>query len=298
MDGNGLCKGLAELGTDCEEKTCPVAGPYQDLYIYLLEGMVKKKEESYLGSAFIGNWVEEDTSFLFFSKPSADVLSQLLKMRPGLEVVEDYHFAYEQWQGGRLKPLKVDDFIIVPHWDRVEANEKEIQIILDPGVVFGNGLHPTTRDCLRALAFAGRQRPFDRVLDLGTGTGILAVAAALLGAKRVLAVDLNPLCVRTANENVRLNGLNGIIQGIEGRAEDFVNEAVDLVIANIHKEIIGRLLLKEGFRKKDRLIISGLMRSQYREIKAQLGRHDFHILREWDYDMTWFTMLVEKEKST
>ncbi len=185
----------------------------------------------------------------------------------------------------------------MPHWDKVKANEKGIQIILDPGVVFGNGLHPTTRDCLRALAFAGRQRPFDRVLDLGTGTGILAVAAALLGAKKVLAVDLNPLCVRTANENVRLNDLNGIIQVVEGPAEDFVNEAADLVIANIHKEIIGRLLQKEGFRKKDRLIISGLMRSQYREIKAQLGSYDFRIVQEWDYDMTWFTMLAEKGKS-
>ena len=293
MDGNGFSKGLAELGTDCEEKTCTVASPYHDLYIYLLEGLVKKKDEFCLGSAFIGNWVEEDTSFLFFSKPSADALSQLLKMRPGLEVIEDYHFAYEQWQGGDLKPLKVDDFIIVPHWDRVEVYEKEIQIILDPGVVFGNGLHPTTKDCLRALAFAGRQRPFDRVLDLGTGTGILAVAAALLDAKWVLAVDLNPLCVRTANENVRLNKLNGIIRMVEGPAEDFVNEAADLVIANIHKEIIGRLLQKEGFRKKDRLIISGLMRSQYREIKAQLESYDFRIVHEWDYDMTWFTMLAE-----
>lgn len=285
------------MGTDCEEKTSTVVGPYQDLYIYLLEGLMKKKDESCLGSSFLGNWVEEGTSFLFFSKPSADALSQLLKMRPGLEVIEDYHFAYEQWQGGGLKPQKVDDFIIVPYWGRVEANEKEIQIILDPGVVFGNGLHPTTRDCLRALAFAGRQRPFGCVLDLGTGTGILAVAAALLGAKRVLAVDLNPLCVRTANENVRLNDLNGIIQVVEGPAEDFVNEAADLVIANIHKEIIGRLLQKEGFRKKDRLIISGLMRSQYREIKAQLGSYDFRIAHEWDYDMTWFTMLAEKGKS-
>ena len=114
-----------------------------------------------------------------------------------------------------------------------------------------------------------------------------------LGGKRVLAVDLNPLCVKTANENVRLNDLNGIIRVVEGPAEDFVNEAADLVIANIHKEIIGRLLQKEGFRKKDRLIISGLMRSQYREIKARLGSYDFRIVHEWDYDMTWFTMLAE-----
>jgi len=284
---------LAELSTDGEEKTCTVAGPYDDLYIYLLEGLVKKEEESFLGTAFLGNWVEEDTSFLFFSKPSADALSQLLKMRPGLEVIEDYHFAYDQWQGGGLKPLRVDDFIIVPYWERVEVSEKEIKIILDPGVVFGNGLHPTTRDCLRALAFTGRQRPFDRVLDLGTGTGILAVAAALLGAKRVLAVDLNPLCVRTANENVRLNDLNGNIRVVEGTAEDFVDETADIVIANIHQEIIERLLGKKGFHKKSRIIISGLMRSQYRDVRAQLGKYDFRIVHEWDHDMTWYTILAE-----
>jgi ribosomal protein L11 methyltransferase len=285
---------LAELGTDGEKKRCTVTGPHNDLYIYLLEGPVKKEDESCLGSAFLGNWVEVDTSFLFFSKPSAEALHQLLKIRPGLEVIEDYHFAYEQWQGGRLRPLKVDDFVIVPHWDRVAADEKDIQIILDPGVVFGNGLHPTTRDCLRALAFAVKQRPFDRVLDLGTGTGILAVAAARLGAKKTLAVDLNPLCVRTANENVRLNDLSGVIQVFEGSAEDFADEAGDLVIANIHEEIIGRLLQKEGFCQKERLIISGLMRSQYRDIKTQLGRYDFRIVHEWDSDMTWFTMLAEK----
>ena len=279
------------------EKACTLTGPYQDLYIYLLEGLIKKKDEPYLGSEFLGNWVEEDTSFLFFARPSADVLSRLLKMRPGLKVIEDFHFTYEQWQGGGLKSLKVDDFIIVPPWEKVEPAEGEIQIILDPGVVFGNGLHPTTRDCLRALAYAERKRPFDRVLDLGSGTGILSLAAAFLGAERVLAVDLNPLCVKTTDNNVRLNCLNGIIQVIEGSAENYVNEPAGLVIANIHKEIIERLLQKQSFREKERVIISGLMRSQYREIKAQLGRHDFHILCEWDYDMTWFTMLAENGKS-
>ena len=280
-----------------EEKTSTMAGPYQDLYIYLVEGLIKKRDEHYLGSEFLGNWVEEGTSFLFFARPSADMMNRLLKMRPGLELIEDFHFTYEQWQGGSLKSLKVDDFIILPPWEKAEPSEKEIQIILDPGVVFGNGLHPTTRDCLRALAYAERKRPFDSVLDLGSGTGILSLAAAFLGAERVLAVDLNPLCVKTTDNNVQLNCLDRIIRVIEGSAENYVNEPADLVIANIHKEIIERLLRGKNFRKKDRVIISGLMRSQYREVKARMGRHDFHILCEWDYDMTWFTMLAENGKS-
>lgn len=69
-------------------------------------------------------------------------------------------------------------------------DEDVIKIRLDPGVVFGNCLHPTTRDCLKALSLVAEMDPLDYVLDLGTGTGVLAVAAALLGAKRVVAVDL------------------------------------------------------------------------------------------------------------
>ncbi|MFO8240994.1 MAG: 50S ribosomal protein L11 methyltransferase [Dissulfuribacterales bacterium] len=76
--------------------------------------------------------------------------------------------------------------MIVPPWGELDSNKQLNQIVLDPGVVSGNGLHPTTRDCLRALAYAARTRPFESVLDFGTGTGILAVAAVLLGAVRVL----------------------------------------------------------------------------------------------------------------
>lgn len=275
------------------EKTRTVAGDYQDLYIYFLKGLAKRSDESYLGSAFIGNWVEGDTSFLFFSRPSQEMIDRLIEMRPGLEMIEEYHFTYEQWQGGSLEKLKVDHFLVIPPWEKVAPNEDEIRILLDPGVVFGNGLHPTTRDCLRALAFAHRRKPFERVLDLGTGTGILALAAALLNAKWVLAVDINPLCVKTANKNVRLNGLDRVIRVVEGPAENFVSEYADIVIANIHQEIIERLLEKEDFRKQQRLIFSGLMRSQYREVKAQLASYDFRIVHEWDHDMTWFTMLVD-----
>jgi len=254
---------------------------------------VREDDEVVLGDTFLGNWVEEDSSFLFFEKPADEMLIRLLKRRSDLELVDEYYFTYAQWQGGGLDALRIERFLIVPPWEKTFSTEGLIRILLDPGVVFGNGLHPTTRDCLRAIAWAHRKRPFSRVLDLGTGTGVLALALACLGAERVLAADLNPLCVRTANKNVRLNGLNEIIEVVERPAEDFYDEPADLMVANIHHVVIRDLLERRMFRKKDRIIISGLMRSQAREIKTQLMGPCFRLLREWDHDMTWFTFLAE-----
>ena len=217
----------------------------------------------------------------------------LLNHCPDLELDDDYHFFYDDWQGGGLDVLEIDPFVIVPPWLKNQPDNNAIKILLDPGVVFGNCLHPTTRDCLRALSLVAGETELGRVLDLGTGTGILAIAAALLGAKNVLAIDLNPLCVKTASKNVELNHQQKVISVIEGEAGDFVGEPADLMVANIHREVVKSLLDKNSFKKKIKLIISGLMRSQCREVKKQLERRDFKFLREWDHDATWFTILAE-----
>jgi ribosomal protein L11 methyltransferase len=131
------------------------------------------------------------------------------------------------------------------------------------------------------------------VVDFGTGTGILALAAAFLGAGSVLAVDLNPLCVKTAEANVARNGFGDVIQVVEGPVEDFVDEPADLVAANIHQTVINELLGKRRFVAGERLILSGLMRSAAREVRRKLARLRFAILHEWDHEMTWFTILAE-----
>lgn len=271
------------------------AAPYTDLYIYILEGVVGKTYESHLGDAFVGNWVEDDSSFLFFGLPADKEVDQLVASCKGLKLIESHHFTYDQWQGGGLEPLRVDDFIVVSPWEDEACKEEGIRIVLDPGVVFGNGLHPTTRDCLKAISLTNRQSPFTKVLDLGTGTGVLALAAARIGAKNVLGVDLNPLCVKTAINNVGLNGLSDIIRMVDGPAEEFVHESADLVVANIHHAVIERLLDSGAFQGAERFIISGLLRSQFRDIKARLEGAHFRILREWEQDMTWFTLLAKKK---
>jgi ribosomal protein L11 methyltransferase len=266
--------------------------PYENLYIYLLDGWMKREDEALLGKGFVGNWVEDGTCFLFFSRPANDVVAHLLEIRSNLKLLEQYEMPYEQWQGGMLEPMHVGEFSIVTPWGPDVAGEGRKTIILDPGVVFGNGLHPTTRDCLRAVSFVRKEFAFKRVLDLGTGTGILAVASGLLGAEQVLAVDLNSLCARTALKNVLLNHVEGTVEVLEDNALEVLPERTDLVIANIHYEVIKELLGKDHFRQISRIIISGLMRSQARQVREDLRKYEIPVLREWEHEMTWYTILA------
>ncbi len=268
------------------------SGPYGDLFIYHLKGQVKEQEEIALGEHFQGNWVEDDASFLFFSVPSKQNVLKLIEKRSDMELIEDYHFTYEQWQGSALRPMRIAHFLIHAPWEDVDTDDEKKEIIMDPGMVFGTGLHPTTQDCLKAMVHLYEQFPQERVLDLGTGTGILALAAALLGAEKVLAVDLNPLSVKTARRNVRLNGLEGSIEVLEGLAEDFMEETADLVVANLHYNVLLKLLDTAGFLEKSWYILSGLLRSQVREIRYQLTERDLRVTREWDQEGTWYTLLV------
>jgi len=265
--------------------------PYHELYIYYLEGLFNREAESFLGTDFLGNWIEEDSSFLFFSHPARGLVQKMVDENKRLKLIDEYYFTYEEWQGGKIKPFKVSRFLIVPPWEDDQEGDEGIKILLDPGLVFGTSLHPTTRDCLLALEKIYEKYQFQKVLDLGTGTGILALGAALLGAERILTVDINPLAVRTALLNVRLNRLEKRIEVKEGLAENFIDHPSDLLIANIHYDIILKLINGEGFLKKKYFILSGLMRSQARDIRLQLSNYPIEILYEWGNDMIWYTIL-------
>jgi ribosomal protein L11 methyltransferase len=148
---------------------------------------------------------------------------------------------------------------------------------------------------LRALAQVSEQVPISKVLDLGTGSGILALAAAFLGADHVVAVDLNPLAVKTAKNNVRLNHLEKVIKVVEDDVLAFAQEPADLVMANIHHDVMAKLIDNQRLCSKGWLILSGLMRSQFREIKSHLEKHAVGIVREWDHEGTWYTLLVRSD---
>jgi ribosomal protein L11 methyltransferase len=268
-------------------------GPYSDLYIYLVDGRVRAEDETEFGEIFLGNWVEGERSFLFFSSPASDQVSRVLAKSPELTIVDDYHFSYDQWQGCGLDPFTVEDFLIIPPWENPPDTAGKTKILLDPGVVFGTGLHPTTKDCLCIMALLRRTFQFKRALDIGTGTGILALAAVRLGAAKVIAIDLNPLSVKTARRNVALNNLDDHIRVIEGKAEKVLVEPADLIIANIQYDVIVELMTHKALWSKPWVILSGLMRTQARNVKAEIEKMGMELIHERDQDMTWYTMLVK-----
>jgi len=268
-------------------------GPPELLHIYCLEGLLPTGADDDLGSGFLGNWQEGPCSFLFFEEPALERVLELISRHSGLGLMETHVFSYEEWQGAAFDPFELAGFEIRPAWDRRDTNVTGAKRIwLDPGVVFGSGLHPTTRDCLRALDWIWMRDCPKTVLDIGTGTGILAVATVMLGAERVFAADLNPLCVRVAADNAVLNGVEADIKALHLDALDAAKLEGDLVIANIHFDVICGLLEQKVFRCRHWLVLSGLMRTQVREVKDRLLTFGMRVVREWDCDMTWHTLAV------
>lgn len=272
--------------------------PYEYLYIYYLMGRAGRVNK-FFGPAFIGNWPEDDFSFLFFTKPSDHEVDAFLEKHPQFTLADKFQITYEEWQGGRVAPMMLGRFYICPPWDcsknakKLESNGKNIQIVMDPGVVFGTGLHPTTQNCLEALSWLFSRESVDMVLDLGTGTGLLALAAAKMGCKNCLALDFNFLAAETAFKNVCLNNLCENIMVIQGSAEDFVMTPAELLIANIHYDAMKKIIRASGFFHKKWFILSGLLRSQARDIADELIKNRIKILKKWDKENIWYTLLCK-----
>ncbi len=270
-------------------------GPDDPLYIYEVEGILSDPE-GFFKENFLAHWREGDSHFLFFSHPQEEDLKTFLKSQSGGTWVRTHTLSYKDWQGGELfDSLSVGKFIFISPWISRPQDPEGVIIRLDPGVVFGSGTHPTTRDCLQALSWIYDREQPRKVLDLGTGTGILSLAAVSLGAEEVLAVDLNPACVRTAEKNAELNNLKTRIKVLEGRAEDYIQEPADLVLANLHFSVIEELVKNKFLFEKKWVILSGLLRSEFLEVKHRLQFPGFEILQEWDSEFTWFTLVGRNE---
>ena len=267
--------------------------PCEELFIYYLKGRLKLSDQIFQNN-FIGNWEEEDDSILFFSTSADQQIENLLHRLPHLEYVDSYRMPYNQWLGEKFTICEHGAFRIMPPWevteDRVNSLTDKLPILLDPGLVFGTGTHPTTRDCLEALELAAESRQIKTVLDLGTGTGLLALAAARLGSERTVGVDLNHLAARTARRNVRLNQLEDRIVIVQGRAEEMIAYPADLLIANIHFDVMHNLIRCKEFLAKKRFILSGLLRSEAKHIAEALQRYPVKVLKHWTQDGIWHTI--------
>lgn len=177
------------------------------------------------------------------------------------------------------KPTKIGQRIVVkPTWEDYKRENGELIIELDPGMAFGTGTHETTSMCIRELE--KYVNADSKVFDIGCGSGILAIAAAKLGAKEVLAVDLDEVAVKVSKENVEENNVSDSVEVRHGNLMDVVKDRADVVVANIIADII-KILAKDvhNFMKKDAVFISsGIILDKVDEVKESLIENGFEII--------------------
>lgn len=208
----------------------------------------------------------------------------------------------EDWSSSwkvHFKPLRVGKrLLIVPTWEEAVQLSDDLVIRIDPGMAFGTGGHETTRLCLELLESVMENGPLlttPSLLDLGTGSGILAMAASLLGAGRILALDIDPDAIDVARENLALNQLSDQIECGTDPLES-LTERFDIILANILAEELVRLApyLTERLNPGGSLILSGILAE-----KEQLVRQGF-ASQPLKYLQTvcageWVAMLYRKE---
>ena len=195
---------------------------------------------------------------------------------------EDWANTWKQY----YKPSKVGEKIVVkPIWEEYEQKEGELVVNLDPGMAFGTGTHETTRMCIQALEKYVKEE--STVFDVGCGSGILAIAAAKLGAKLAVGVDLDPVAVESSIENVGYNNLNNI-EILHGNLVEVIDGKADIVVANILAEIICILTddVKRVMKDGGVFITSGIIHDRVDMVCEKLESTGFEVI-EKNRDGEW-----------
>ncbi|MGL4739073.1 MAG: 50S ribosomal protein L11 methyltransferase [Cellulosilyticaceae bacterium] len=184
------------------------------------------------------------------------------------------------------KPVKLGKNILIkPTWETCEVKD-ELVIEMDPGMAFGTGTHETTALC--AMLTEQYIKPEDTVLDIGTGSGILGIIAAKMGAKRVIGVDIDPVAVRVAKENVATNHVSDVMDVRAGNLLDVVSEKGNIVVSNIIADVIiiladqvDQVVAEDGV-----WIASGVINSRKADVMEAMARNgwvtvEVHEQKEW-----------------
>ncbi|MFO8058923.1 MAG: 50S ribosomal protein L11 methyltransferase [bacterium] len=209
--------------------------------------------------------------------------------------VRDQDWA-ESWRE-KLEPLWLEPGVwIVPTFKEVPPHdESEIVIRLDPGMAFGTGRHETTRHSIKFLADS-MQKGAHTVLDLGTGSGVLAIAAALAGAGRVLAMDVDGHALEVARENAQINAVQDKIELRQGvsRPDEDLAETFHLVLANLYAESLVKLMpfIKRHLSERGSAVLSGILADREQKVSEAAAESGLEI-KEREQEKEWVTLVVQ-----
>lgn len=231
-------------------------------------------------------------------------LKELSERHPGCVLPEPElsSVSTEDWSTSwktNFKPLRVGRrLLIVPSWEEVQPLPEDIVLHLDPGMAFGTGGHETTRLCLELLEQIMDDMPLllsPSVLDLGTGSGILAMAAVQLGAGRVCAVDIDPQAVEVARENLAANGLAEQVECSTAPLES-MTDSFDVILANILAEELVRLapFLSERLAPGGSLVLSGILGEKEELVRSGFAPQPLKYLKTL-HAGEWVALLYRKE---
>ena len=204
------------------------------------------------------------------------------KVESEVKYEKDWADTWKQY----YKPVLVGERIVVkPIWEEYEPKGNELVVELDPGMAFGTGTHETTRMCIQALEKYVKEE--STVFDVGCGSGILTIAAAKLGAKLSVGVDLDPVAVESSKENVTYNKLNNI-EILEGNLVEVIDGKADVVVANILAEIICILTddVKRVLKDNGIFITSGIIHDRVEMVCEKLEATGFEVI-EKNRDGEW-----------
>ncbi|HZK33110.1 MAG TPA: 50S ribosomal protein L11 methyltransferase [Tissierellaceae bacterium] len=184
----------------------------------------------------------------------------------------------ESWKK-YYKPIRIGKNILIkPTWEEADIDNKTVLVELDPGMAFGTGTHETTIMCAEALE--KHVKPGDLVYDIGCGSGILSIVSAKLGARKVVGVDLDPVCVRVSTENVKINNVEDIVKVKMGDLLEFIQGDANVIVSNIIAEIIGEMVpnLRNHLKDDGIFIASGIIIDKIPYVKNALLENNFTIL--------------------